>query len=118
MARMAGAGFVTCTLDAESAVLVRGLATCFEPRGSGECGSELCRLEGGDEGPRDGLVDLEAANVEAMDAAALDQDLAGAMIPRCGTAPALGRAQAAPAVPPPAEALPQPPPFPPPPAPF
>src|SRR6202035_285545 len=57
------------------------------PLGSGERGSELCRLEGGDEGPRDGLVDLNAANVEAIDAAALDQDLARAMIPRGGTAP-------------------------------
>src|ERR1700687_3660953 len=95
---LGAARFVACPLDAETPLLERGLAICFEPLGSGERGSELCRLEGGDEGPRDGLVDLNAANVEAIDAAALDQDLAGAMIPRCGTAPAIVRVQAASAV--------------------
>src|SRR5258708_913989 len=102
-----GAGGVGGPLDAETPLLERGLAICFEPLGSGERGSELCRLEGGDEGPRDGLVDLNAANVEAIDAAALDQDLAGAMIPRCGTAPAIVRVQAASAVPATGKALQQ-----------
>src|SRR6266481_6420142 len=99
VAALGAARFVACPLDAETPLLERGLAICFEPLGSGERGSELCRLEGGDEGPRDGLVDLNAANVEAIDAAALDQDLAGAMIPRCRTAPAIVRVQAASAVP-------------------
>src|SRR6266700_3630977 len=84
------------------------LTGCLDRRhDSGERGSELCRLEGGDEGPRDGLVDLDAADVEAIDATALDQDLAGAMIPRCGTAPAIVHVQAASAVPATGEALQQ-----------
>ena len=99
VAALGAARFVACPLDAETPLLERGLAICFEPLGSGERGSELCRLEGGDEGPRDGLVDLNAANVEAIDAAALDQDLAGAMIPRCRNTPAIVRVQAASAVP-------------------
>src|SRR5437899_8601935 len=107
VAALGAARFVACSLDAETPLLERGLAICFEPLGSGERGSELCRLEGGDEGPRDGLVDLNAANVEAIDAAALDQDLAGAMIPRCGTAPAIVRVQAASAVPAAGKALQQ-----------
>ena len=107
VAALGAARFVACPLDAETPLLERGLAICFEPLGSGERGSELCRLEGGDEGPRDGLVDLDAANVEAIDAAALDQDLAGAMIPWCGTAPAIVRVQATTAVPAAGKALQQ-----------
>ena len=61
----------------------------LEPLRGGDSGGELCRLEGGDERPRDGLVDLDAADVETIDAAALDQDLAGAMIPRRGAASAV-----------------------------
>ena len=60
----------------------RGLAIGLEPLRGGDSGGELCRLEGGDEGLRDGLVDLDASDVEAIDAAAFDQDFAGAMIPR------------------------------------
>ena len=74
------ARFVARPLDAETPLPERGLAIGFEPLRSGDSGGELCRLEGGDEGPCDGLVDLDAADVEAIDAAALDQDLAGAMI--------------------------------------
>jgi hypothetical protein len=69
VAALGAARFVACPLDAETPLLERGLAICFEPLGSGERGSELCRLEGGDEGQRDGLVDLNAANVEAISAA-------------------------------------------------
>ena len=77
----------------------RGLAIGLEPLRGGDRGGELCRFEGGDEGPRDGLVDLDGADVEAIDAAALDQDLAGAMIPRRGAASAIVGVQAAAAVP-------------------
>src|SRR6478752_1371293 len=107
VAALGAARVVACPLDAETPLLERGLTICFEPLGGGESGSELCRLEGGDEGPRNGLVDLDAANVEAIDAAALDQDLAGAMIPRCGAAPAIVRVQAASAVPAAGKALQQ-----------
>jgi hypothetical protein len=56
------------------------------------------RLQGGDEGPGDGLVDLDAADIEAIDAAALDQDLARAMMAGCGVAAAIVGMQAAPAM--------------------
>src|SRR5258708_37829494 len=48
VAALGAARFVACPLDAETPLLERGLAICFEPLGSGERGSELCRLEGGD----------------------------------------------------------------------
>ena len=51
------------------------------------------------EGLRDGLVDLDASDVEAIDAPAFDQDFAGAMIPRRGAASAIVRVQAASAAP-------------------
>ena len=43
----------------------------------------------------DGLVDLDAADVEAVDAAALDEHLAGAMIAWGAVTPAIVRSQAA-----------------------
>ena len=90
----------------------RGLAIGLEPLRGGDSGGELCRLEGGDEGLRDGLVDLDAADVEAIDAAAFDQDFAGAMIPRRGAASAIVRVQAASAAPAGGKALQQSAPFP------
>ena len=90
-------------LEARPVIIHRAILGSIEPPG---------RLEGGDEGPRDGLVDLNAANVEAIDAAALDQDLAGAMISRRGAASAIVRVQAASAVPAGGKALEQSTPFP------
>lgn len=107
VAALGAARFVACPLDAETPLFERGLAICFEPLGSGERGSELRRLKGGDEGLRHSLVDLNAANVEAIDTTALDQDLAGTMIPRCGIAPTIVRVQAASAVAATGEALQQ-----------
>ena len=112
VAALGAARFVACPLDAETPLPERGLAIGLEPLRGGDSGGELCRLEGGDEGPRDGLVDLDAADVEAIDAAALDQDLAGAMIPRRGAASAIVRVQAASAVPAGGKALQQSAPFP------
>src|SRR5208283_2348670 len=98
VAALGAARFVACPLDAETPLPERGLTIGLEPLRGGDSGGELCRLEGGDEGPGDGLVDLDGADVEAIDAAALDQDLAGAMIPRREAASAIVRVQAASAV--------------------
>jgi len=76
----------------------RGLAIGFEPLGSRDGSGDLCRFEGGDEGSRDGLVDLNAADVEAIFAAAFDQCLAGAMVSRRGAPSAIMCMQAASAV--------------------
>ena len=70
VAALGAARFVACPLDAEAPLPERGLAIGLEPARGGDSGGELCRLEGGEEGPRDDLVDLDAADVEAIDAAA------------------------------------------------
>src|ERR1700720_865868 len=44
------------------------------------------RLQGSDEGPSDGLVDLDTADVEAIDAAVLDENLARAVVTWRGVA--------------------------------
>src|ERR1700751_4711470 len=75
VAALGAVRFVACPLAAETPLLERGLAIGLEPLRRGDCGGELCRLEGGDKGPCDGLVNLDAADVEAIDAAAFDQDL-------------------------------------------
>jgi len=75
VAALGAACFVACPLDAETPLPERGLAIGLEPLRGGDSGGELCWLESGDEGPRDGLVDLDAADVEAIDAAALDQEV-------------------------------------------
>jgi hypothetical protein len=77
------ASFVACPLNTETPLLERGLAISFKPFSSGKSSAELCRFKGRNESPRDGFVDLDASNVEAIDAAALDQDLAWAMISWC-----------------------------------
>jgi hypothetical protein len=74
--------FVTCPLHPEPPLLQGGPAIAFEPLGGGESGGKPGRLQGADEGPGDGLVDLDAADIEAIDAAALDKNLARAMITR------------------------------------
>src|SRR5208282_6698446 len=84
VAALGAARFVACPLDAETPLPERCLAVGLEPLCRGASGGELRRLEGGEEGLGDGLVDLDAADIEAIDAAAFDQDLAGAMIPRRG----------------------------------
>src|SRR5271169_538240 len=112
VAALGAARFIACPLDAETPLPERGLAIGLEPLRGGDSGGELCRLEGGDEGPRDSLVDLDAADIEAIDAAALDQDLAGTMIPWRGAASAIVCVQAASAVPAGAKALQQSAPFP------
>ena len=82
IATLSALRFVTGSLDPELPLLQRDLAIALEPLGGGEGGGKSGRFQGGDEGPGDGLVDLDAANVKAIRTAAFDQNLAGAMVPR------------------------------------
>src|SRR6266508_4433152 len=95
IATLGALSFVARPLHAEPPLLEHGLTICLEPLGSGHSGSEPCWLEGGEERPGDGVVDLHAADIEAIDAPALDENLARAMIPRRGSAAAIARVQAA-----------------------
>ena len=87
--------FVAGPLQPEPPLLQSGLAVAFEPFSGGECGGKPGRLQGEDEGAGDGLVDLNAADIEAIDAAALDQNLARTMVPRRRIATAIVGVQAA-----------------------
>ena len=74
-------------------MLEHGFTVGFEPLGSGDAGRELRRLEGGDKGPCDGVVYLEPPDIEAEDAAAFDEHLAGAVVTWRPVAPAVVRTQ-------------------------
>jgi len=87
--------FVTGPLDAEPPLLQSGLAIAFEPLGGGKGGGKPGRFQGGDEGRGDGGIDLDAADVEAIGAAAFDKNLAGAMVPGGGVAAAIVGVQTA-----------------------
>jgi hypothetical protein len=73
--------FVTGALDPEAPLLQDGLAIALEPLGGGDDGGKSGRFQGGEKGHGDSRVDLDAADVEAIRAAASDQNLAGAMVP-------------------------------------
>jgi hypothetical protein len=73
----------------------RFLAIRLEPLGGDDHCGELCGLKRVDEGFCDGVVDLNAADTEAIDAAALDQRFAGAMISGSRVASAIVGVQAA-----------------------
>jgi hypothetical protein len=45
-----------------------------------KAGHTITMLQSSDEGPSDGLVDLDTANIEAIDAAVLDENLARAVV--------------------------------------
>src|SRR5262252_3843947 len=72
--------FVLGSLDPEPPLLQRHFAFGFQPLGGGKRGSKPGRLQSSDEGPGDGLVNLDAANIEAIDAAVLDENLARAVV--------------------------------------
>jgi hypothetical protein len=86
-------------------VLERRLAIHLDLLGGGQCRSDFGWLKRCNECARHGVVDLHAANVEALAAAALDKMLAGAVISRCRITAAIMRAQTAAAVPATGEAL-------------
>ena len=73
--------FVIGPLDPEPPLLQSGFAFDFQPLSGGKGGGKPSRLQGSDEGASDGLVDLDTADIEAIDAAVLDENLARAVVP-------------------------------------
>ena len=74
-------------LDRETPLGQRIIAIGFEPFGRGERGFDTERRERGKNGARHRVVDLHGADAETVDAAAIDDVLAGAVIARqmrCG----------------------------------
>src|SRR5690349_11745639 len=78
--------FVIGSLDPEPPLLQSGFAFGFQPLSGGKGGGKPSRLQGSDEGPSDGLVDLDTADIEAIDAAVLDENLARAVVTWRGVA--------------------------------
>src|SRR6516164_6231721 len=78
--------FVIGSLDSEPPLLQSGFAFGLQPLSGGEGGGKPSRLQGSDEGPSDGLVDLATADIEAIDAAVLDENLARAVVTWRGVA--------------------------------
>src|SRR2546423_622679 len=78
--------FVMGPLAPEPPLLQSALAFGFQPLSGGKSGGKPSRLQGCDEGPSDGLVDLDTADIEAIDAAVLDEDLSRAVVTWRGVA--------------------------------
>src|SRR2546421_6231911 len=78
--------FVIGSLDPEPPLLQNDFAFGFQPLSGGKGGGKPSRLQGCDEGPSDGLVDLDTADIEAIDAAVLDENLARAVVTWRGVA--------------------------------
>src|SRR5262249_40586887 len=78
--------FVIGSLDPEPPLLQSDFAFGFQPLGGGEGGGKPSRLQSSDEGPGDGLVDLDAADIEAIDTPVLDENLARAVVTWRGVA--------------------------------
>src|SRR6201988_3685264 len=72
--------FVIGSLDPEPPLLQSDFAFGLQPLSGGKGGGKPSRLQGSDEGPSDGLVDLDTADIEAIDAAVLDKNLARAVV--------------------------------------
>src|SRR5499433_1041468 len=81
--------FVIGSLDPESPLLQSGFGFDFELLGGGEGSGKPVRLQGSDEGPGDGLVDLDAADIETIDTTVLDENLARAVVTWRGVATAV-----------------------------
>src|SRR5215469_7103308 len=78
--------FVIGSLEPEPPLLQSDFAFGFQPLGGGEGGGKPSRLQSSDEGPGDGLVDLDAADIEATDTPVLDENLARAVVTWRGVA--------------------------------
>src|SRR5919106_480263 len=100
-------GSIPRALDRQPPLRERGLIIVVELLRGDERGVDGGRSEGREERRGDGLVDLDPADGEAVDAAARDEILARAVIARRGRAPAVMRVQPATAVPAGGEALQQ-----------
>src|SRR6202008_278259 len=61
-------------------LLQRHFAFGSQPLSGGKVGCKPGRFQSSDEGPSDGLVNLDAANIEAIDTAVLDENLARAVV--------------------------------------
>ena len=82
VAPLATAGFERGPLGIKAPLPECVLAIDFELFASSDGGRQLCRLKSDDEGARGGLVDLNTADIEAIDAAAFDDIFARTMITR------------------------------------
>src|SRR5262249_50037724 len=78
--------FVIGSLDPEPPLLQSDVAFDFQPLSGGKRGGKPGRLEGSDEGSSDGLIDLDTADIEAIDTAVLDENLARAVVTWRGVA--------------------------------
>jgi hypothetical protein len=85
--------FVARSFHAETPLLECRIAIGGELLGGGESSGERGRLQSRDEGLCHSLVDLNASDVEAIDAASFDENLAGAMITGSGIASTVVRVQ-------------------------
>src|SRR5947209_664842 len=83
------------SLDPEPPLLQNDFAFGFQPLSGGKGGGKPSRLQGCDEGPSDGLVDLDTADIEAIDAAVLDENLARAVVTWRGVATSIVGVQTA-----------------------
>src|SRR5271165_5388089 len=86
-------GFIGGPLDGLAPLLERRLRVGLEPLGGGETRGKLCRFDRGEEGLGERLVNLHAADVETVAAAALDDDFTGAVVAGGGLASAIMRLQ-------------------------
>src|SRR5262245_41956067 len=89
---------VARSLDAKPPLLEGRLAIGLKALGSSDGGGKPDWLECRNEGTRDGLVDLDTADVETVAAAPVDEVLAAAMVPRSRVSTAIVRAQTTAAV--------------------
>src|SRR5215475_6725446 len=98
IAPLGTARLVIRPIDAEPPLLEGRFAIGLEALGSSDGGGKLDGLECRNEGARDGLVDLDTADVEAVAAATVDEVFATAMVPGSRIPPAIVRAQTTAAV--------------------
>ena len=86
---------VAPTLDIVPPLTERGIIIGLEPFCSLHSGSDTGRRDGGEDRLDDGVVDLHAANIQAIDTTATDDVLASAMVARCRSCAAIMGAQSA-----------------------
>jgi len=79
---LGAACFITCSLDTKAPLPEHRFAIRFKPFRGGDTGSQLRWLEDRKKSLCNGVIDLNATNIEAIDPAALDNDLAGAVVAR------------------------------------
>jgi len=73
---------VAPTLDVTTPLTERGVITGLEPFRRSDGGGDSGRRDGGEDGLDDGVVDLDTADVQAVDTPAVDDVLAGAVVAR------------------------------------